>query len=104
MKYKAISGESGESDVEGIAIGERYCTMSPERWVTVTVLPAQSSWALYLTSQSMPKMTSRSVDLKDINVCRKDRYPMQICTSGVTHLVCQLEPGVFITNGEASNP
>src|SRR5664279_4856491 len=30
MKYKAISGESGELDVDGIANGERYRTTSPE--------------------------------------------------------------------------
>ena len=27
--------------------------------------------------------------------------PMEICTSGVTHLVCQREPGVLTTSGES---
>src|SRR5664279_740192 len=42
IKYNASSGERGESAVEAIDVGDRYCTMSPEGRVTVTVLAAYS--------------------------------------------------------------
>jgi hypothetical protein len=49
---------------EGTDEGDQYRTVSPEGWVISTDLAAQSIMALYRTSQSMPKMTSRSVDLR----------------------------------------
>src|SRR3954462_11059643 len=65
-----------------------YQISAPESCVNNTVLDGQSILALYLTSQSMPKMTSMSDLGKTIRDEDKMAPWIQICTSGILPADC----------------
>src|SRR4051812_5621284 len=76
-----------------------YQISAPESCVSNTVLDGQSILALYLTSQSMPKMTSMSERGKTIKDEEKMAPWIPICTSGMLPADCILEPGEAIARG-----
>ena len=67
---KTSSAHSSASDWnvedDGTDDADQYLRVSPEGWVTVTDLAAQSMTAWYLVNQSMPRITSMSSDLRAI--------------------------------------
>src|SRR3954464_13401124 len=65
-----------------------YQTSAPESCVSNTVLEGQSILALYLTSQSMPKMTSMSERGKTTRDEEKITPWIQISTPGTNTMSC----------------
>src|ERR1041385_5795572 len=76
-----------------------YQISALESCVSNTVLDGQSILALYLTSQSMPKMTSMSERGKTTRGEEKMAPWIQICTSGILPADCILELGEAIARG-----
>src|ERR1043165_10067641 len=71
-----------------------YQISAPESCVSKTVLDGQSILALYLTSQSMPKMTSMSERGKTTKDAEKIAPWLLISTSGTVHEEVNFDPGV----------
>src|ERR1041384_6343498 len=76
-----------------------YQISAPESCVSNTVLDGQSILALYLTSQSMPKMTSMSERGKTTRGEEKMAPWILISTSGTNTKELHLEPGVWTASG-----
>src|ERR1041384_7366948 len=71
-----------------------YQISAPESCVSNTVLEGQSILALYLTSQSMPKMASMSERGKTTKDAEKEAPWILISTSGTVHEEVNFDPGV----------
>src|SRR3954471_361833 len=71
-----------------------YQISVPESCVSITVFDGQSILALYLTSQSIPKMTSMSERGKTTRDEEKMAPWILISTSGTIQEEVNLEPGV----------
>src|SRR4051812_7637073 len=76
-----------------------YQTSTPESCVSNTVLDGQSILALYLTSQSIPRMKSMSERGKTTRDEEKITPWIQISTSGILPEDCILDPGEAIARG-----
>src|SRR4051812_1536039 len=58
-------------------LGELYLPVLPEGWVSFTDLPLQSRYAFCLDSQSMPRITSMSEDLRAMSEARNTNPQLQ---------------------------
>src|SRR4051812_41368557 len=76
-----------------------YETSAPESCVNFTDLVGQSIFALYLTSQSIPRMISMSKRGKTTRDEEKITPWIQISTSGILPEDCILDPGEAIARG-----
>src|SRR5512137_2024191 len=71
-----------------------YTTVSPFSLVRVTVRFAQSMTPLNLVSQSIPRMTSRSLDSRRMRLARNGDLWISISTEGLKLTEVELFPGV----------
>src|SRR3954470_11332809 len=71
-----------------------YQISAPESCVSITVFDGQSILTLYLTSQSIPRMTSMPERGKTIKDDEKITPWIVISTFGTVHEEVNLEPGV----------
>src|SRR3954468_21029886 len=71
-----------------------YQISAPESCVSIMVFDGQSILALYLTSQSIPRMTSMSEQGQSIRDAEKITPWILISTSGTVHEEVNFDPGV----------